>query len=84
MPRQNLERAVGSVIIGVIVGALVSGFTAGILITSGLASGRIRLIAYPAMGPRHWDSWVIWTIAVSVAVGLTTTIHVSRSVYRTD
>jgi hypothetical protein len=55
MSRESIEnRAVGSVIVGVVVGAIVGFFSAAYLTMYGLASGRFNLIEYPAPIPRPW------------------------------
>jgi len=34
------------------------------------ATGRIKILEYPAVQSGHWRSWDIWTIAISLAVGV--------------
>jgi ABC-type long-subunit fatty acid transport system fused permease/ATPase subunit len=83
MSRENLEnRAIGSVVVGVVSGAVASYITAGYLTLYALVSGRIKLIEYTPVQPGHWRSWDIWTIAISLAVGVMTTIFVSRSLFK--
>ena len=82
MPSQNVERAIGSIVIGVIAGAFTSWVLAAYLTMYGLFSGRINLIEYPEVQPHPWHPWEIWTIAISIAVGVATTIFVSRSLFK--
>ena len=83
MREENLERAIGSVVIGVIAGGVVSYICAGSLTVYGLLSGRFKLIEYPApVQPLPWRSWDTWTIAISLVAGVMTTIFLSRSLFR--
>ena len=83
MSRENLERAIGSVVIGVMAGGVASYICAGYLTVCGLLSGRFKLIEYPApVQPLPWRSWDIWTIAISLAIGVMTTTFVSRSLFK--
>jgi len=78
MPSQNVERTIGSVVIGVIAGAFSSWVSAAYLTMYGLVSGRIKLLEHP----HAWHPWEIWTMAISLAVGVMTTIFVSRSLFK--
>jgi hypothetical protein len=83
MSRENLEtRAIGSVVIGVMAGAVASYITAIYLTMYALVSGRIKILEYPAVQPGQWRTWDIWTLAISLAVGVMTTIFVSRSLFK--
>jgi high-affinity Fe2+/Pb2+ permease len=83
MSRESIEnRAVGSVIVGVVVGAIVGFFSAAYLTMYGLASGRLKLIEYPVPIPHRWSAWEIWTIGIGVTVGVLTAIFVSRTLFK--
>jgi hypothetical protein len=84
MSRENLEkRGIGSVVIGIMAGGVAFYICAGYLTVYGLLSGRFKLIEYPApVQPAPWRSWDIWTIAISLAVGLVTMTLVSRSLFK--
>ena len=83
MSRENLEnRAIGSVVAGVVAGAAASYITAIYFAMYGLATGRIKILEYPAVQPGHWRPWDIWTLAISLAVGVMTTIFVARTLFK--
>jgi hypothetical protein len=82
MSDENLEKAIGSVVVGVVAGAATAYITAIYFAMYGLATGRIKILEYPAVQPGHWRSWDIWTMSISLAVGVMTTIFVSRSLFK--
>jgi hypothetical protein len=83
MREENLERAIGSVVIGIIAGGVVSYICAGYLTVYVLLSGRFKLVEYPVtVQPVRWRSWDTWTIAISLVAGVMTTIFLSRSLFR--
>jgi hypothetical protein len=82
MSNENLEKAIGSVVVGVVAGAAASYITAIYFAMFALATGRIKILEYPAVQSGHWRSWDIWTMAISLAVGVMTTIFVSRSLFK--
>src|SRR5690349_24813808 len=75
-------RAFGSVIGGVVTGAIVAYFSAAYLTIYAITSGRIKLFEYPVVQPTPWTSLEYWILGISLTLGISTAILVSRHLFR--